>query len=119
MATYLLYILPFRQMISPETSKHAFLFGDQKGPWNGGRIGNILAKESHRRMGFRMSLRDYRQISIAMDRKFIREYDFDDLDEDDDDEEEEGLDTAHDLMAGICLNIVDLMSRTYDKYGHK
>ena len=71
MATYLLYILPFRQMISPETSKHAFLFGDQKGPWNGGRIGNILAKESHRRIEFRMTLRDYRQISIAIDRKFI------------------------------------------------
>ena len=102
-ATYLLYVLPFRQMISPETTRHPFLFGDQKGPWNGGRIGNILAKESHRRIGFRMTLRDYRQISIAMDRKFIREYDFDDLDEDDDDDEEEGLDTAHDLIAGICL----------------
>jgi len=61
-----------------------------------------------------MTLRDYRQISIAMDRKFIREYDFDDLDEDDDDEEEDGLDTAHDLMAGICLeycssNVQDIL----------
>src|SRR5215472_11388258 len=79
-------------MIKPDTSRNGFLFGDEKGPWKTDKITKVLVKESTKRLGFRMTLADYRHISVAIDRKFIRGIDLELLDDDDEDD-------PHDLMA--------------------
>ena len=92
MAIYLKDIIPFRFMIKPDTSRNGFLFGDEKGPWKTDKITKVLARESTKRLGFRMTVADYRHISVAMNRKFIRGIDLELTDDDDEDD-------PHDLMA--------------------
>jgi hypothetical protein len=71
--------------------RHGFLFGDEKGPWSTEIQTKAFIRESIARMGFRVTTADYRHISIAIDRKFIRGEDAEI------DEEEE--DDCHDLMS--------------------
>ncbi len=66
------------------------IFGDENGPWNTTEITKVLAKESQKKLGFRMTVQIYRQISVAIDRKFMRGVDLE-LDNDDD--------IVNDLMA--------------------
>src|SRR5439155_25382523 len=58
--------------------------------WNMTEITNVLTKESQKKLRFRMTIQMYRQISIAINSKFMRGVDFE-LDNDDD--------NAHNLMA--------------------
>ena len=81
---------PFCFIINPHTPRNGFLFGDEKGPWKTDEITNVLTKESQNKLGFRMTTQMYRQISTAIDRKFMRGVDLE-LDNDED--------NAHDLMA--------------------
>ena len=81
---------PFCFIINPSTPRNGFLFGDKNGPWETKEITNVLTKESQNKIGFQMTIQIYRQISSAIDRKFMRGVDLD-LDNDDD--------NAHDLMA--------------------
>jgi len=99
LATYLIDILPFRSMINPAVPKHSYLFGDANGPFNTDQITNTLKIRTQMKLGLKLTLRDYRHISIAMDRKFIRG---DDLELDQDDEY---LDNAHDLMSAHSTRI--------------
>ena len=80
---YLIYINPFCFIINPHTPRNGFLFGDEKGPWKTEMITSILIKESQKKIGFRMTTQIYRQISIAIDRKFMRGVDLE-LDNNDD-----------------------------------
>ena len=75
--------------------RHGFLFGDNKGPWSTEQLTNALTRETGTRLGFRMTVQEYRHIATAIDRKFIRRQDA----EPDDDDEEDGDDHVHDLMA--------------------
>ena len=92
LGVYLMEILGFRTLINPETTRNGILFGDKKGPWVTDRLSKLLAKESQARLGFRMTIADYRHISVAIDRKFVRGIDLELADDEDEDE-------AHDLMA--------------------
>lgn len=80
---YLIYINPFCFIINPDTPRNGFLFGDEKGPWKTEMITSVLMKESQKKLGFRMTTQMYRQISIAIDRKFMRGVDLE-LDNNDD-----------------------------------
>ncbi len=85
-------IIPFRFLIEPNTPRNGFLFGNNKGPWETEKITKVLVNESTKMLGFRLTMADYRHISVAIDRKFIRGIDLE-LTEDDDE------DDPHDLMA--------------------
>lgn len=98
LATYLSDVLPFRFSIKPELPRDGFLFGNENGPWSTTRVTAAFTRQTQSKLGFRLTMRDYRHISIAMDRKFIRGYDLE-LDEEDEDAEAEYLDNAHDLMS--------------------
>jgi superfamily II DNA helicase RecQ len=93
LGVYLQDVIPFRFMMDKNMSRHGFLFADDKGPWSTDRLTKILTDESSKRIGFRMTVSEYRHIAIAIDRQFIRGT----LAEADEEEEEE--DDVHDLMA--------------------
>jgi superfamily II DNA helicase RecQ len=76
-------------------ARHGFLFADNKGPWSTERLTKVLTRETSKRLGFRMTIQEYRHIAIAIDREFIRGSSA----EADEDEEGEGEDDIHDLMA--------------------
>ena len=80
-------------MIDKEMTRHGFLFADDKGPWSTDHLTKILTTESSKRMGFRMTVSEYRHIAIAIDREYIRGPSAEA------DEEEEDEDDVHDLMA--------------------
>ena len=89
---YLRDIIPFRFMINPNTPRHGFLFANSEEPWSTKQLTDALTRETTKRIGFRLTTQEYRHVSIAIDRKFIRviqEPDAEDEDEDD----------VHDLMA--------------------
>ena len=78
-----------------DTPRNGYIFGNAEGPWSTDKISKVLARESGKCLGFRVTIADYRHISVAIDRKFIRKNEID-IDDDDDDEDE---DDANDLMA--------------------
>jgi superfamily II DNA helicase RecQ len=80
-------------MIDKDMSRHGFLFADNNGPWSTDRLTKILTDETSKRLGFRMTMAEYRHIAIAIDREFIRGS----LAEADEEDEEE--DDVHDLMS--------------------
>jgi superfamily II DNA helicase RecQ len=90
---YLGDIMPFRFLIDELTPRHGFLFGDRNGPWSTDRVTRAMIRETSIRLGFRMTVQEFRHIMIAIDRQFIRGTDA----EPDDDEDDE--DNVHDLMA--------------------
>ena len=69
---YLQDIIPFRFMIDPLLARHGFLFADNNGPWSTERLTKVLTRETSKRLGFRMTVQEYRHIAIAIDREFIR-----------------------------------------------
>jgi DEAD/DEAH box helicase len=77
--------------------RHGFLFGNAKGPFKTEDLTDVFIRESQKRIGFRMTNRDYRHIAIAIDRKFIRPNEFRLEEEDDDDDDDE--DNPYDQMA--------------------
>jgi hypothetical protein len=87
----LTHIYPFCSVIDPNTLKDGLLFGDEKGPWDTSVITEVLKKKSLMKFGFEITTQRWRQISIAIDRKFMRGID---LDLEDDEE-----DITNDLMA--------------------
>ncbi len=58
-------------MIDKGMTCHGFLFANDKGPWSTDRLTKILIEESSKRMGFRMTVSEYRYIAIAIDRQYI------------------------------------------------
>jgi len=77
--------------------RHGFLFGNAKGPFKTEDLTEAFVRESQKRIGFRMTNRDYRHIAIAIDRKFIRPNERR-VEEDDDDDDDED-DNPYDQMA--------------------
>jgi len=100
---YLRDVIPFRMMIDPDDKfpGNGLLFADKEGkPWDTSVLTDTLTKETEKRIGFRMTWQDYRHISKAIDRKFIR-VPGSRVEEDDeglDDEDEGQPSAAHDLM---------------------
>ena len=90
---YLRDIIPFRFMINPNTPRHGFLFADSEEPWSTKQLTDALTRETTKRIGFRLTTQEYRHVSIAIDRKFIRGHDAEP------DAEDEDEDDVHDLMA--------------------
>jgi len=80
-------------MINPNTPQSGFLFADSEEPWSTKQLTDALTRETTKRIGFRLTTQEYRHVSIAIDRKFIRGHD---AEPDAEDEEE---DDVHDLMA--------------------
>jgi superfamily II DNA helicase RecQ len=90
-------------MIDDNMPRHGFLFADDKGPWSTEQITKTLTRETTTRLGFRMTVQEYRHIAIAIDRKFIRGSQADIYDDDDDD----GEDDVHDLMAAHSTKLAN------------
>src|ERR1700724_2262098 len=82
-------------MIDQDLARHGFLFADNKGPWSTERLTKVLTRETSKRLGFQMTVQEYRHIAIAIDREFIQGSSAE-MDEEDEDEED---DEVHDLMA--------------------
>jgi hypothetical protein len=76
--------------------RHGFLFADANGPFKTEDLTDAFIRESQKRIGFRMTNRDYRHIAIAIDRKFIRPNEIS-VEEDDDDDDDD--DDPYDQMA--------------------
>ena len=89
-------VIPFREMMDPNMPQNGFLFGDAKGPWDTDQITKVLASKSLSKLGFRITFRIYRQLNVAMNRKFLQVVCEDDDDEFDDDDDRDYID---DLMA--------------------
>ena len=80
-------------MINPNTPQSGFLFADSEEPWSTKQLTDALTRETTKRIGFRLTTQEYRHVSIAIDRKFIRGHDAEP------DAEDEDEDDVHDLMA--------------------
>jgi len=108
LALYLRDVVPFRMMIDPDGfPKNGLLFADDDGePWDTTVLTDTLTKETERRIGYRMTWQDYRHISKAIDRKFIR-VPGSNVEEDDEglDEDEEQSNAVHDLMQAHSVSI--------------
>ena len=90
-------------MIDPSLARHGFLFADEKGPWSTERLTKVLTRETSKRLGFRMTVQEYRHIAIAIDREFIRGISA----EADEGEEGEDEDDVHDLMAAHSTKLAN------------
>ena len=55
-----------------DISANAFLFGDSDGPWKTETFTRSLENETAKGLGFQMNGQMFRQIAVAIDRKFIR-----------------------------------------------
>lgn len=77
LAVYMSDVLQFRIMMNPETPQQGFLFGNTKGPWVTDRITKVIGRKTLKMLGTRITFRDYRQINVGMNRKFLQ------VDEDD------------------------------------
>src|SRR2546421_7968645 len=82
-------------MIDPLLARHGFLFADNKGPWSTEQLTKVLTRETSKRLGFRMTVQEYRHVAIAIDQEFIRGSSAE-ADEGDEDEEDDDI---HDLIA--------------------
>src|SRR5947207_854945 len=91
--------MSFRIMINKETPRDGFLFEDHNGPWTTEHLTLVMTRETSKRIGFRMTIQDYRHIVIAIDRKFIRRQH---AEVDEEDEEE---DDVHDEMAAHSTKV--------------
>src|SRR6202790_5401207 len=80
-------------MINPNAPRSGFLFADSEEPWSTKQLTDALTRETTKRIGFRLTTQEYRHVSIAIDRKFIRGQDAEP------DAEDEDEDDVHDLMA--------------------
>jgi len=80
-------------MINPNAPRSGFLFADSEEPWSTKQLTDALTRETTKRIGFRLTTQEYRHVSIAIDRKFIRGHDAEP------DAEDEDEDDVHDLMA--------------------
>ena len=89
-------------MIDQDLARHGFLFADNKGPWSTERLTKVLTRESSKRLGFRMTVQEYRHIAVAIDREFIRGItaEYDDIEDDEDDD-------VHDLMAAHSTKLAN------------
>ena len=90
-------------MIDPLLARHGFLFADNNGPWSTERLTKVLTRETSKRLGFRMTVQEYRHVAIAIDREFIRGSSVE-ADEGDEDEED---DDVHDLMAAHSTKLAN------------
>src|SRR5579859_3737174 len=90
-------------MIDPSLARHGFLFADEKGPWPTERLTKVLTRETSKRLGFRMTVQEYRHIAIAIDWEFIRGISA----EADEGEEGEDEDDVHDLMAAHSTKLAN------------
>ena len=109
MITYLLYILPFRKFIDSEYIDDGYLFPDTKskyGHWDTARQTRILVRETKSQLGFAMRTSDWRQIQVALDRRFIHTNYEHVMDED------EYEDDIHDLQAVHSTKVAKI------KYGN-
>ena len=90
-------------MIDASLTKHGFLFADNKGPWSTEHLTKVLTRETSKRLGFRMTVQEYRHVAIAIDREFIRGSSA----EPDEEDEEDGDDDIHDLMAAHSTKLAN------------
>ena len=90
-------------MIDPLLARHGFLFADNNGPWSTERLTKVLTRETSKRLGFRMTVQEYRHVAIAIDREFIRGSSAE-ADEGDEDEEDNDV---HDLMAAHSTKLAN------------
>ena len=90
-------------MIDPLLARHGFLFADNNRPWSTERLTKVLTRETSKRLGFRMTVQEYRHVAIAIDREFIRGSSA----EPDEEDEEDGDDDIHDLMAAHSTKLAN------------
>ena len=90
-------------MIDASLTRHGFLFVDNKGPWSTEHLTKVLTRETSKRLGFRMTVQEYRHVAIAIDREFIRGSSA----EPDEEDEEDGDDDIHDLMAAHSTKLAN------------
>ena len=82
-AILLTYVNHFCFVINTKTLRDGLLFGDEKGPWNTTVITEVLSRKSKEKLGFKITTQKWRQISVTIDRKFLRGLDLHLDDEDD------------------------------------
>ena len=88
---------------------HGFLFGTDEGCWRTAKLTETFIEYTMKNLGFRCTTQQYRHITKAIDRQFIRRTSSSDSDDEDEDVPED--EAAHDLMAGHSMHIANL------KYG--
>ena len=77
-------------MIDESLARHGFLFADNKGPWSTERLTKVLTRETSKRLGFQMTVQEYRHIAIAIDQEFIRRSSAESDEDESDDEDNDG-----------------------------
>jgi hypothetical protein len=68
---YLLYIIPFCELMDPEFVKHPYLFGDSKGHWSTDRQTAAMIRETTVGVRFRMTTLMWRHIQTAFEYELV------------------------------------------------
>src|SRR5271169_465914 len=68
---YLIYIIPFCELLDSEFPKHAYLFGDKKGHWSTERQTAAMIRETTTHLGFRMTTSMWLQIQTALEYELV------------------------------------------------
>ena len=115
-------------VINPNTLRDGLLFADENGPWNTTAITNVLKVKTMTKFGFEITTQKWRQISVAIDKKFMRGID---LDLDDDGDLSNDLMSAHSThtavtkyarTAGLISNLsaesIDIFREISDRWQH-
>ncbi len=97
-------------MINENFLSHGFLFGTDDGCWDTAKQTEIFVEYTTRDLGFRCTTQQFRHITKAIDRQFIRGPSGS-QDDDDGDEDVPEDEAAHDLMAGHSIHVANI------KYG--
>jgi len=69
---YLLYIIPFCELMDGEFVKRAYLFGDEKGHWSTDRQTAAMVRETSIGVRFRMMSSMWRQIQTALEYELVQ-----------------------------------------------
>ncbi|KIV98766.1 uncharacterized protein PV09_09464 [Verruconis gallopava] len=76
MAVYLAYLQPFHEYLIVQClggGFHDYVWADGRGPWDTMRLTRILARETEKRLGVRLTTLDYRHVAVGIGRVVVSE----------------------------------------------
>jgi superfamily II DNA or RNA helicase len=76
MAMYLAYLQPFHEYLTVQVLGGGFdeyVWADQHGPWDTGRLTRIISRETAKRLGVKLTTLDYRHTAVGIGRVLVGE----------------------------------------------
>ena len=76
LAVYLAYVQPFQEYLSVQVKGSGwsdYVWANEQGPWETDRLTRVIARETEKRLGVRLTTHDYRHTAISIGRRVVGE----------------------------------------------